>query len=286
MDFDADWSKGKFSVVQTADADWNLDAFDSLVLDPEVKSFAHDLVYMHKAREDEGFDDFIRAKGKGLVGLLSGSPGVGKVISPRVDPPSTLLTKSQTLTAEAIAEVTKRPLYVISSGELGSKPTEIHSRLTEIFELAELWDAVVLLDEADVFLAARDNFDLQRNAIVSIFLRELEYYQGIIILTTNKATGIDLAFQSRIHFSLKYPDLDVQGRLAIWRNFVNRAAKNKSLKINIDESGMDELAGLELNGRQIKNAMSVAQSVALKRQQILTVELIRTAMKLSQQSYS
>jgi hypothetical protein len=54
----------------------------------------------------------------------------------------------------------------------------------------------VLLDEADVFLAQRDSTDVQRNALVSIFLRKLEYYQGILILTTNLITHCDIAFES------------------------------------------------------------------------------------------
>lgn len=37
---------------------------------------------------------------------------------------------------------------------------------------------VVLLDEADVFLEQRTLTDLQRNALVSVFLRVLEYYDG------------------------------------------------------------------------------------------------------------
>lgn len=73
------WAKGMFSATQTADAKWNADAFGSLVLDPDVKDFAHDLVSSHRAHEDESFDDFISTKGRGLVGLLSGSAGVGKV---------------------------------------------------------------------------------------------------------------------------------------------------------------------------------------------------------------
>lgn len=46
--------------------------------------------------------------------------------------------------------------------------------------------AVVLLDEADVFLEERDVRDLNRNALVSVFLRALEYYEGILILTSNR----------------------------------------------------------------------------------------------------
>ncbi len=37
---------------------------------------------------------------------------------------------------------------------------------------------VVLLDEADVFLEQRSLANLERNALVSVFLRVLEYYDG------------------------------------------------------------------------------------------------------------
>jgi hypothetical protein len=72
----------------------------------------------------------------------------------------------------------------------------VEERLTQVLELAQRWKAVVLLDEADVFLAQRDNAGIERNALVSIFLRKLEYYQGILILTTNLVTHCDSAFES------------------------------------------------------------------------------------------
>lgn len=218
----------------------------------------------HSAADDT-FDDFVRLKGKGLVGLLAGPPGVGK-----------------TMTAEAIAEVAQRPLYTISSGELGETVEDIHSRFKKILELAELWDAVVLLDEADVFLSRRTEIDLTRNAIASIFLRELEYYQGILILTTNRIKSFDNAFQSRIHFCIQYPDLDDEGRTSIWRNFLARTAKISKLVVKIDDEGYKRLGSLIMNGRQIKNAMSVAQSVAVKRGQPVTVEGIEAAIRLCQ----
>lgn len=159
-------------------------------------------------------------------------------------------------------------MYTISSGELGHKPSEIHQKLTSILELGENWDAVVLLGEADVFLAKRSDHDLMRNAIVAVFLRELEYYQGIILLTTNMAPNTDPAFQSRIHVSLQYPDLDAGGRRRIWQNFIIMAtARNKLMKLDVDEEDMKVLESFRLNGRQIKNTMSVAQKVAQKRNQ-------------------
>ena len=111
----------------------------------------------------------VRGKGRGLIGLLSGRPGSGK-----------------TLSAEAVSQLTRKPLYTVSAGELGEKPQEVDEKLTMILALAVTWDAVVLLDEADVFLQTRDDNNITRNALVSIFLRQLEYFEGLLILTTNR----------------------------------------------------------------------------------------------------
>lgn len=123
----------------------------------------------------------VQGKGKGLIGLLSGGPGCGK-----------------TLTAEAVAEVTMRPLYMVSAGELGTAPEKVDAQLTLVLELSYRWGAVLLLDEADVFLQERDTKEVARNALVSIFLRQLEYFQGILILTTNRIGECDAAFESTL----------------------------------------------------------------------------------------
>ena len=41
-----------------------------------------------------------------------------------------------------------------------------------------------------------------------IFLRQLEYFEGILIVTTNRIGNVDPAFESRIHFSFHHSDLD------------------------------------------------------------------------------
>lgn len=138
----------------------------------------YNLVIAHSSGASN-FDDFVKGKGLGLIGLLFGPPGSGK-----------------TLTAEAIAETAQMPLYVVSSGALGHQAKDIHDMLSNILRLASHWKAVLLLDEADVFLAQRSPVDIERNALVSVFLRELEYYQGILLLTTNQAEVIDEAFKS------------------------------------------------------------------------------------------
>lgn len=156
--------------------------FDSLVMDESLKKVIYKLVISH-SQGSSMFDDFVKGKGKGLIGLLFGPPGSGK-----------------TLTAEAIAETARMPLYAVSSGALGHEASQIHERLSDILKLASHWKAVLLLDEADVFLAQRTITGIERNAIVSIFLREIEYYQGILLLTTNQIQVIDEAFQSNVPF--------------------------------------------------------------------------------------
>jgi SpoVK/Ycf46/Vps4 family AAA+-type ATPase len=104
------------------------------------------------------------------------------------------------------------------------------------------------LDEADVFMAKRSATDLARNAVVSIFLRQLEYYRGILILTTNRVEEIDEAFRSRIHFQLAYEDLDREARKAIWRGFLK---KIQGAEVEVKGEEIERLAGMVMNGRQV-----------------------------------
>lgn len=243
---------GGFAVSNTSDIEWDEFIFDALVLSKAQKRLIRTLVLSHIS-QTSGFDDIVREKGRGLVGLLSGPPGVGK-----------------TLTAEAVAEVVRRPLYVLSSGELGPNSTKLDHSLQKVLELAQTWGAVLLLDEADVFLAKRDDHDLDRNAVVSIFPRQLEYYQGILIMTTNRVESIDAAFQSkphlpyyqhdvydsqqysgRIHFCYEYPELDLDARKLVWSGFLQRIRKHPTLEVRIEDNEMDELGASRLNGRQV-----------------------------------
>lgn len=245
---------------------WNDGIINSLVLPQEQKDFLLCLVKTHGLGDDSSFDDVVRDKGKGLIGLLAGPPGVGK-----------------TLTAEVMAEIAHRPLYTISSGELGDSSTTVQKQLEAILELAETWNAVLLLDEADVFLTKRDDINLARNAITSIFLRHLEYYQGILLLTTNRGTSFDPAFQSRIHFCFQYKDLEPGARKAIWGTFLGKA-RNGNVEVAVGEEDIDELSKIVLNGRQIKNVMSISQAVAVEKKAPVTLEGIRLAHGFSQMS--
>lgn len=77
-----------------------------------------------------------------------------------------------------------------SAGELGTDSRLLEGELQKILDICHAWGAILLLDEADVFLEKRNMQDIHRNALVSIFLRQLEYFQGILFLTTNRVEVI------------------------------------------------------------------------------------------------
>jgi hypothetical protein len=181
------------------------------------------------------FGDLIRGKHGGIVILACGGPGVGK-----------------TLTAEVYAEQTERPLYVLELGELGTNVGLVEENLRRVFTRVARWNAVLQFDECEIFLAQRNN-DLERSAIVGCFLRLLDYYQGILFLTTNRAEVLDHAVMSRVMLKLAYPDLDTSARAVIWRAMFEAAG------LELADETFDALAASKVNGRQIRNLTRLAK---------------------------
>ncbi len=153
---------GELLVESLSDIQFDDKAYDRLVLPEDkkalVKALVEDNKRVQEGRAGVSFSDVISGKvrtqhtrrwscavmrecadvfwglqGGGVIFLLHGSPGVGK-----------------TLTAEAIAEYLHYPLYSVSVGELGVTAEHLESKLNDILELAGTWNAVVLIDEADV----------------------------------------------------------------------------------------------------------------------------------------
>lgn len=250
-----------FFVDSVSEIVWNSAAFANLVLPADQKelilAFAESQV-----KYKNTFDDVISGKGKGIIMLLSGGPGIGK-----------------TLTAESVAENMKTPLYMMSAGDLGVKSSEVESTLTTILEMVAKWNAVLLLDECDVFLEARSAHDLERNKIVSIFLRTLEYYEGILFLTTNRVKNMDPAFQSRIHISMEYPGLNKDSRKKVWENFLERGVNHE-----LSEADVTALADVEINGRQIKNVLKTAQLLACHKGIPLQFSHLKTVLNVEKQN--
>ncbi|QRV93223.1 AAA family ATPase [Ceratobasidium sp. AG-Ba] len=269
---------GLVLVENMADIVFDEMAFDQLVLKKEYKKMIKALVETHAAQGDGFVKDLVAGKGGGMVMVLHGKPGTGKVIS------SVYIT-------EAISEHLKCPLYVVSSGELGIQAAQLERQLNDILEMTAAWKAVVLIDEADVFLEARNTHDLTRNSLVSVFLRLLEYHTGVLILTTNRIRSFDKAFVSRFSIALHYPDLDQNSRLLIWKEFLNRAGvqvgemKDNALSRPqfIAYSDLLTLAKKSFNGRVIKQLVRGAQALALAEKEPLEFSHIITVLGITEQ---
>lgn len=152
------------------------DAFRQLQLPEEYKQMIQATIHSHlwkndieRIIEENGerplqTQDFIMGKGRGLLILLHGEPGVGK-----------------TATAESVAQSTGRPLFTIACSSLGNE-LDLEENLAEIFRLAHLWKCVLLMDEADVFLSARNaSSGPWASSIVSskYTYKDCEFYTGV-----------------------------------------------------------------------------------------------------------
>ncbi|KAI2964067.1 hypothetical protein CBS147323_6561 [Aspergillus niger] len=230
----------------------NRRAIDSLVMPEARKEMIRALVQKYTdptpdKRSKSWGADFIENKGEGQIFLLHGSPGVGK-----------------TFTA---AEYTGRALLSLTVGDIGTDEVVMEKQLSKWFTLAEQWGAVMLIDEADVYLERRQITDLKRNSLVSVFLRCIEYYRGILFLTTNRVGHFDDAFISRIHVVIRYDNLSEENRRTIWEQFfdkladerhdfvVTRRAKSYVLEDEV-------ISKMQWNGREIRNAFQTAVALA------------------------
>ena len=137
----------------------------------------------------------------------------------------------------------------ISARDLSNDAKLLEQQLSHIFEVAKHWKALLLLNEADVFLRQRSHEHLH-NSLVSVFLRKLEYYQGIMFLTTNRVQDFDEAIKSRIHLTLKYDALGVNTRKAIWKSLLEMAKTIKGEAI-YGPGQLHKLANKPLNGREV-----------------------------------
>lgn len=246
----------ELQVDHIQDVQWHKRAFENLVIPPKSKELIEALITTQLAAEKS--TDIIHGKGNGVIMLLHGGPGTGK-----------------TFTAETVAEFAERPLYRVTCGDIGTKPEDVERYLESVLYLGKTWGCVVLLDEADVFLEERGLQDLERNALVSVFLRVLEYHDGILILTSNRVGTFDEAFKSRIQLALHYKPLTMAQRRKIWRNFLawlKDMGESDAVDFDDISDNLDELARHEMNGRQIRNSLTTARQLAKFKKKVMSYD--------------
>lgn len=115
---------------------------------------------------------------------------------------------------------------------------------------------------------------------MAVFLRQLEYFAGLLFLTTNRVRSFDEAFQSRIHVSLRYRDLEEEARRTIWYSFLEKLGIAKG-DLSVDEE--NDLVRRPLNGRQIKNAVRTAGALASSRKEKVAYSHLESVVKIMEQ---
>ncbi|MBA53447.1 MAG: AAA family ATPase [Pseudomonadales bacterium] len=204
---------------------------DKLILPPEQT----DLIDILTAEMDMLMDDVVQGKSGGTTVLCAGPPGVGK-----------------TLTAEVYSEVIRRPLYRVHSGQLGLNVMEMEQALKNTLIRAQRWGAVMLIDEADVYIKRRDD-NIAANAVVGVFLRVLEYFNGLLFLTTNRVDDIDEAIVSRCIALIKYHPPGRDDRFKIWQ------VMTRQFRLELGDDMLDELVEIfpAASGRDIKGLVKL-----------------------------
>ncbi len=145
------------------------------------------------------------------VALFHGPSGTGK-----------------SMAAEVLAHELGLPLLRIEATALegpfvGSSESLVH----DFFQGAAGQPAVLLLDEADSFLMNRDQAEgstrRYQHSLVNCWLRELDRFTGILVMTTNHASGLDPAIERRIQYRMAFEAPGPEVRERIWGSLFDRA---------------------------------------------------------------
>jgi len=212
-----------------------------------------DLIDILTAEMDVLMDDIVQGKSGGTTVLCAGPAGVGK-----------------TLTAEVYSEIIKRPLYRVHSGQLGLNVAEMEIALKETLTRAQRWGAIMLIDEADVYIKRRDD-NIAANAVVGVFLRVLEYFNGLLFLTTNRVDDIDEAIVSRCIAMIKYHTPGNEDRRKIWQVMIQQ------FDLDVDNALIDELVTLfpAATGRDIKGLAKLVAKFCHQKQLPPTLDIFK-----------
>jgi SpoVK/Ycf46/Vps4 family AAA+-type ATPase len=182
------------------------------------------------------FDTLIEY-GRGLVLLFWGPSGSGK-----------------TAMANALANHLGKRLLLINYPRIGQMSSDQVLKL--LFREAKIHDAVLFFDECDGIFESRE----RHNAEIGLILSEIERFDGLIIMATNRPAVLDEAMHRRITLAVEFRLPDAAQRADIWRAHLPPALPC------VEPLDLMELASrYELSGGLIKNAVLAALSLATAR---------------------
>ncbi|KAJ8130502.1 hypothetical protein O1611_g3129 [Lasiodiplodia mahajangana] len=230
-------------------------ALNQLEMEEDNKEYLESTVVSNIVGEPRrARDHLLRERGSGSIILLHGGPGTGK-----------------TFTAECLAAKHVIALYKITCADLGTDPEVLDKRLQQIFLRAANWKVLLLFDQADIFIQARDVQDWRRSALVSIFLHHLDTAEALLFMTATRIDNLDRSLESRVTMPIELPEIDLKGQKRIWKSWISRL-ENVTWKqkaelerfIDYDLEKAEEGAHTGMNGLQIQSCVTAASMLARK----------------------
>ncbi|MCS7259120.1 MAG: ATP-binding protein [candidate division WOR-3 bacterium] len=210
-----------------------------------------------KVLSDWGLDKTIKY-GKGIIMLFYGPPGTGK-----------------TATAEAFAHRLGKNIGIVRYDQILSYWIgDSEKKIVQLFADARESDCVLVFDEADALfgrrLLERHSVDRMSNFMTNIMMQEMEHFDGVVILTTNREYALDEAFPRRILYKFKFDIPGPEDRERIWRVLIS---KKTPLADDVDFKVLAR--EYELTGGEIKNViLKVVHECIYHKTKLITMEML------------
>jgi SpoVK/Ycf46/Vps4 family AAA+-type ATPase len=112
-------------------------------------------------------------------------------------------------------------------------------------------------------------------------MTQLEYYSGVLFLTTNFPEKIDEAFSSRIDVHFEYPALDRTSRCRLLKTMTEFTVSSNAFAQpdGLSEHDYWRLARWKLNGRELKNAVKISSRLCSIKKRKLSYRELETAIR-------
>ncbi|KAF8848267.1 P-loop containing nucleoside triphosphate hydrolase protein [Acephala macrosclerotiorum] len=255
-------NKVKVKVGNLQKPEFNPDVFDRVTWSDEQKSLLYASVKAHVeyGRENNRADSIAR-KQTGLVMLLHGPPSSGK-----------------SMAIDAIAQRFRIPLFTVDASRF-TGTMDMETQLQEYLELALRWNAIVLFRKADQFVA--EHAASQQGNLQYLFFRELESYTGIVALTTNRVGRMNEEFTSLFTLIFQFNPACDSDRMKIWENLLDHHGIENEERVKSYIREDKELKSLMLNGRQIRNLITTASSLAQAEGRKMGVMELEVAVRMT-----
>jgi ATPase family associated with various cellular activities (AAA) len=246
----------RMATIDATDTPWS-----RLVVDDLTATRLEDLISRYRLRVPVRFRWGMRYAPRGLIALLSGDSGVGK-----------------TLAAEAVAARLGLPILRVDLSLVVSKYIgETEKNLAELFACAEGFAALLFFDEADALFGKRtaveDAHDRYANIEVNYLLQRLEAFEGIALLATNAAQGVDAAFLRRFDLVLSMPRPGPTQRHKLWAAHLPDDRVDAGIDLGMVADRFD------LTGGEIRNAALASAFAAAAGDGSVTPDLLAAAIR-------